>query len=150
MDKKIPGIPDSKTTLSHQRGVEAPASKRLKLLVTIVNRNKADFYMDVLQSLEINMQLTVIANGTAKTEMLQYLGLSNTEKSVIFSIVREDRAKEALETLEDRFSKIRGGQGIAWTIPLSSVIGVAIYQFLSNNRMGLSHEHHASKEEPQA
>lgn len=150
MDKKIPGISDSKTVLSHQRGVEAPASKRLKLLVTIVNRNKADFYMDVLQSLEINMQLTVMANGTAKTEMLQYLGLSNTERSVIFSIVREDRAKEALETLEDRFSKIRGGWGIAWTIPLSSVIGVAIYQFLSNNRRGISHEHHASKEEPQA
>ena len=34
--------------------------------------------------------------------------------------------------LEDRFEKIKNGKGIAYTIPLSSVIGVMVYQFLSN------------------
>lgn len=110
------------------------APQRLKLLVTIVNRNKAEFFMDLLQSQEINVQLALAGEGTASTDMLQLLGLADSEKSVIFSIVREDRAREALNLLGDKFQTVRGGKGIAYTIPLKSVVGVAIYRFLTNNR----------------
>jgi hypothetical protein len=60
------------------------------------------------------------------------LGLADSDKSVLFSIVREDKADEALKQLDEKFHKIRGGKGIAFTIPLSGVIGVAIYRFLGN------------------
>ena len=110
------------------------APQRLKLLVTIVNRSKAEFFMDLLQSQEINVQLALAGEGTASTDMLQLLGLADSEKSVIFSIVREDRAREALNLLGDKFQTVRGGKGIAYTIPLKSVVGVAIYRFLTNNR----------------
>ena len=36
--------------------------------------------------------------------------------------------------LEEKFETIRNGKGVAFTVPLSSVIGVSMYQFLSNNR----------------
>ena len=62
------------------------APQRLKLLVTIVNRNKAEFFMDLLQSQEINVQLALAGEGTASTDMLQLLGLADSEKSVIFSL----------------------------------------------------------------
>lgn len=112
----------------------AVAPKALKLLVTVVNKNKADFYIDLLHSFEVNLQLQMRAQGTAGSEMLHYLGLEESEKRVIFSIIREDRAEEALRVLEEKFSTVRGGKGIAYTVPLTGVIGVAIYQFLSNNR----------------
>ena len=112
----------------------AVAPKVLKLLVTVVNKNKADFYIDLLHSFEVNLQLQMRAQGTAGSEMLHYLGLEESEKRVIFSIIREDRAAEALRVLEEKFSTVRGGKGIAYTVPLTGVIGVAIYQFLSNNR----------------
>ena len=64
--------------------------------------------------------------------MLQMLGLSYSEKAVIFSVIREDMAPLALEALEEKFRTIRGGKGIAYTIPMTGTIGVAIYQFLSN------------------
>ena len=108
--------------------------KKLKLLVTVVNKNKADFYIDLLHSFEVNLQMQLRAQGTAGSEMLHYLGLEESEKRVIFSIIREDRAEEALRVLEEKFSTVRGGKGIAYTVPLTGVIGVAIYQFLSNNR----------------
>jgi len=54
---------------------------------------------------------------------------------VIFSIVREDMAPAALRGLEEKFATLKGGKGIAYTVPLSSAMGVAIYQFLSNNQM---------------
>ena len=111
------------------------APQKLKLLITVVNRTKAEFYLDLLQSFEINMQLTMAAHGTANTEMLSYLGLTDSEKALIISVIREDMEKAALDALEEKFSKIKNGKGIAYTVPLTSTIGVAIYQFLCNNQM---------------
>ncbi len=112
----------------------AQAPKKLKLLVTVVDKNKADFYIDLLHSYEVNLQMQLSARGTAGSEMLHYLGLEENEKRVLFSIIREDRASEILKILEEKFWTVRNGKGIAYTVPLSSVAGVAIYQFLSNNR----------------
>lgn len=108
------------------------AVKKLKLLVTIVNKNKAEFYVDYLQSFGANLQLLMHAQGTAGSEMLHYMGLEESEKTVLFSIVRDDYAARALAGLEEKFKTIRGGKGIAYTVPLTGVIGAAIYQFLSN------------------
>ena len=110
------------------------APKKLELLFTVVNRQKAEFYMDLLQSFDVNMQLAMIAHGTAKTEMLNYLGLVDTEKVVIISVIRNDAIKPALKALEEKFATIKNGKGIAFTVPMTSTIGTAIYQFLSNNR----------------
>ncbi|MBO4308613.1 MAG: hypothetical protein J5885_02165 [Clostridia bacterium] len=111
---------------------EPSAVKKLKLLITVVNKNKTEFYTDLLQSFEINMQLVMRAHGTAGSEMLHYMGLEESEKTVIFSLIREDRAAAALAALDEKFRTIRGGKGIAYTVPISGVIGAAIYQFLSN------------------
>ena len=113
---------------------ENVAPKKLKLLITVVNKNKAEFYMDYLQELEINMQMSMRARGTADSDLLHYLGLEDSEKRVLFSLVREDMAPAALRGLEEKFETVRDGKGIAYTVPLSSVAGAAIYQFLTNNR----------------
>ena len=111
------------------------APQKLKLLVTIVGRNKAELYMDLLQSQDVNFQMAMNAHGTASTETLRLLGLTDSDKTVIFSVLREDRAKETMALLDEKFRTVRGGKGIAYTIPLTSVIGATIYRFLSNNRM---------------
>ncbi len=113
---------------------ENVAPKKLKLLITVVNKNKAEFYMDYLQEFEINMQMSMRARGTADSDLLHYLGLEDSEKRVLFSLVREDMASAALRGLEEKFETVRDGKGIAYTVPLSSVAGAAIYQFLTNNR----------------
>ena len=108
--------------------------KKLKLLVTIVNRSRTLLFLDVIEQFEVNMQMVIYGKGTASNEMLNMLGLAETDKAVILSVIREDKVKDALETLQEKFTKVKQGKGIAYTIPLSSVIGVSIYQFLSNNK----------------
>ena len=108
--------------------------KKLKLLVTVVNRKKTEFYLDYLTGFDVNLQTAVAGQGTASSDTMYLLGLADSDKSVIFSILREDRAEEALQGLEEKVHTLRGGKGIAFTIPLTGVIGVAIYRFLSNNR----------------
>jgi hypothetical protein len=115
-------------------GMTAP--KKLLLLFTIVNRNKAEFYVDVLQKFEINMQIVLAANGTADTKIQSLLGLTDSEKSVIVSVIRRDKCRAALTELEEKFKTVKGGKGIAYTVPMTSTIGVAIYQFLSNTTTG--------------
>ena len=106
--------------------------KKVKLLVTVVPRKKAEFYIEFLHAYEVNFQTTLLAQGTAKSETLYMLGLEDSDKAVILSAIREDKATEALHALEDRFHTIKNGKGIAFTIPLSSVVGVTAYRFLSN------------------
>ena len=112
------------------------APKKIKLLFTIVNRQKTEFFVDVLQNFEINMQLVLSAQGTANDHVMSLLGLTDSNKSVIISVIRQDKIKEALATLEDKFNTVKGGKGIAYTVPIKSAIGVAIYRFLSNTSGG--------------
>ena len=114
--------------------VNESAIKKLKLLFTVVDRNKAEFYADVISQFDVNCQLVTGGLGTAQSELVELLGL-NIHKAVILSVVREDRVEEIMNCLEDKFATIRKGKGISFAVPLSSVIGVNMYQFLSDNRL---------------
>ena len=114
--------------------------KKLKLLITVVNRNKTEFFIDFISGFEVNLQTSLLAQGTAKSETLHLLGLVDSDKSVILSVIREDKAEEILHGLEDKFHSLRGGKGIAFTTPLTSVIGAATYRFLSDNRAVVKEE----------
>ncbi len=124
------------TAASSGTSTPMAAPEKMRLLFTVINRNKTEFYVDLLQGFEINMQLVLSAQGTANDQILNLLGLTESDKSVIVSVIRRDKVKEALETLDEKFKTVKGGKGIAYTVPMSSTIGVAIYQFLSNNPGG--------------
>ena len=128
---KQPNVESEKATTKTARGKKTSlAPDKLVLLVTVVNRAKSDYYLDLIQAFDCNFQLSSFATGTAQ----QALGLltPDAEKDVLFSVLTRDKARHALETLERKFKTIRGGNGLAFTIPLTSTIGVLIYRFLSN------------------
>ena len=110
--------------------------KKLQLLFTIVNKSKTEFFVDLIQSFEVNMQTVLSGHGTANDQIMTLLGLTDNDKSIIISVIRQDRAAEALAALDLKFRTVKGGKGIAYTVPVSSAIGVAIYQFLSNTSGG--------------
>ncbi len=113
--------------------VNESAIKKLKLLFTVVDRNKGEFYLDVLSQYEVNFQTVINGTGTAQSEILDMLGLNNS-KAVVVSVIREDLTDTIMQVLEEKFRTIRNGKGIAFAVPLSSVIGVNLYRFLSNNQ----------------
>ena len=115
--------------------VNDSAIKKLKLLFTVVDRPKGEFYLDVISQFGVNCQLATAGLGTATSEVVELLGLE-PHKVVILSVVREDMVDTVMNCLEDKFHTIRNGKGISFAVPLSSVIGVNLYQFLSDNRMG--------------
>ena len=114
--------------------VNESAIKKLKVLFTVVDRPKAEFYLDVISQFEVNCQMVTAGKGTATSELVDMLGL-NIQKAVIVSVVREDMVDPIMKCLEEKFTTIRNGKGIAFAVPMSGVIGVNMYQFLSNNRL---------------
>ena len=138
--EKIKSAAAGKPRGRRPRAARPVAPQKLKLLVTVINRNKVEFFQDLVQSFDVNLQVSTVASGTAGSELLHLMGLEESEKRVILSLVREDRAPAALKALEEKFSTIRNGKGIAFTVPLSGVIGVSIYSFLCNNRKAVREE----------
>ncbi len=118
-----------------RNSVNDSAIKKLKLLFTVVDRPKGEFYMDVISQFDVNFQMVVGGLGTVRSDLVEMLGLE-PHKAVIISVVREELVETVISCLEEKFATIKKGKGIAFAVPLSSVIGVNAYQFLSDNRMG--------------
>ena len=116
------------------------APERLVLLVTVVNKGKGAFFADLLRTFDVNLQMSFVGSGTARSDLIELLGLKDNRRSVIFSVVRAERIDAIQAALEDRFQSVNDGTGIAFTLPLSSVIGKLSYGFLSNERRLIEEE----------
>ena len=123
--KQRPAAPDA-------GGSVAP--NRLVLLVTVVQKGKGTFFADFLKNYDANLQICLVGTGTAQANLVEFLGLKDNKRSVIFSVVRDDRVDDIFAALQERFQTVNRGTGIAFTIPLTSVIGKLSFAFLSNER----------------
>ena len=111
LKKKIQNIKTVKVEENTPSSVDN-GFKKLKLLITVVNRNKTELFLYLLTAYEVNFQTSVLAKGTAHSEMLYMLGLEDSEKSVILSVIREEKAADAMQMLEEKFTTIKDGKGL--------------------------------------
>lgn len=110
----------------------SPEIKPLKLLITIVSKGTGKAVINTLSQMGLNFHIACRGNGTANGEILQYLNLSDTEKTVIFTTLCEDRVTFAMEELQKTFDFKKEGSGIAFTIPVKSIGGTAALKLLSS------------------
>lgn len=115
------------------------APVKLEMLMAIVHNDKAAYYQSIIQSHQANLQLTMPAKGTTHL-ILDYLGLTERPKTLIVSLVRADEADDLFAVLQEQFLKGKDYKGIAYTIPLTSVIGTLVYGFLSNDKRTVKSE----------
>ena len=109
------------------------APMKLELLLAVVHNDKANYYSSLIQSHQANLRLTIPAKGTSHL-ILDYLGLTESPKSLVVSVVRADQAAGLIQLLDQTFRKGKGYKGIAFTVPMTSVIGTLVYGFLSNDK----------------
>lgn len=112
---------------------------KLEMLVAVVHNEKAAYYASLIRSCQANIHLTVQAKGTTHL-ILDYLGLTERPKSLITSIVRADQADAVISLLDETFKKGKNYKGIAFTVPMTSVIGTLAYGFLSNDKRTVKEE----------
>lgn len=106
--------------------------KKLKILITIIPQGKSDLITDMLLEYEVNFSFTVNGKGTSTNDVLETLGLQDNNRDIVFSFIRENKVKDAILALEDKFRRFKYHQSVAFALPLFSIIGMQNYLFLSN------------------
>jgi hypothetical protein len=91
----------------------------LSLLIAICDRGKGGKTAETLRGRKTSFNLLTLGKGTANSKILNYLGLGQTEKTVLFSVMSYVDARDALTQLEWALDLKQPGHGIAFTVPLS-------------------------------
>lgn len=99
--------------------------ERLKLLVTIVDRDKGRAAASLYRTENLHLDYLCMGLGTANSVILDYFGLSETEKDVVLTLAPVSRIPDIIRKCSEKFNLSRPGRGILFTIPLSGVSGHA-------------------------
>ena len=95
----------------------------VKLLVTIMDRGKGERVVDFYRSRGLPYHFITLGFGTANSQILDYFGLSETEKDIVLTLVQGDHSRRLLEDTTNDFRMTGPGRGILFTLPLSGVSG---------------------------
>ena len=106
--------------------------KKLLLFITIVGEGQSTAIRKLFERYGCSAQFVERGDGTATKEIYNILGVENTGKDVVFSFLAEDKASDIKKELDAFFVASKRNQGISFSIRLSSIIGVRVYQFLAN------------------
>ena len=96
-----------------------PKTVKMKVLITIIDcegeRELTDMYLEQ----HIPFHLVTHSRGTASSEVLDYLGLGETRKIVVASIIAETQIENIIRLLYESMDFEQPGKGVAFTVPLS-------------------------------
>lgn len=106
--------------------------KRLKLLVLILKRGEGEHAIRMLSQEHNYFNLLSLGEGTATTAIMDYLGLTDKRRDVVFSVLREERLSETMEEVRTTFHLDKPGHGIAFTIPINSVGGLRTLRIIAS------------------
>ena len=103
---------------------------KLYLTTTIVDRKNGSKYAKLYKDNGLAVTFMTLGAGTASSDVLDYLGLESTEKTVIFTVQEEEGWLALKKELRQKLQIDAPGGGIAFTVPLSSIGGKKALQFL--------------------
>lgn len=101
------------------------------MLGIITNRGMREKFLQFFKEYHIEVTFTTLGRGTANSSLLDYLGMEATEKAVYFAVVTFDTWKNLKRGLYTRMRIDVPGRGIAFLVPLSSIGGKKILQYLT-------------------
>lgn len=102
-------------------GRQAGRPNRAKFLISIVNRGDDERLCELLNDFSVALTFSCMGKGTARSSVLNYLGIGTSEKAVMFSLVPESDEEAILNEISNKMSLYLVGRGISFTIPLSAV-----------------------------
>ena len=93
----------------------------IKLLVIVTGNNKRNKLINLLNNNGVYYCNFVRGKGTANKEVLDFLGIGETEKDLVFALVDESRVLSLFKELESDTEFVGGRKGIAFTMSLDSI-----------------------------
>lgn len=88
------------------------------IIITIINRGKEDKLAVDLTEHGAMFNVFLRGHGTAEKKILSYLGLGETEKSILVSGVPLSRTEEFMTQIASKLHLKKAGKGITFAIPV--------------------------------
>ncbi len=104
---------------------------KLYVYIVIANQGQADTICSLLQYLGSSAQYIQHARGTAPDRVKDILNIVDNTKEVIFSFINEKFLDQVQLELNAYFAANKKNSGLGFAIPLTSIMGVKAYKFLS-------------------
>ena len=100
------------------------------IMTTIIDRKNSKKYIDLYKKDKLEVMYITLGEGTARGDILDYLGLEASEKMVIFNFVQQHDWMLTKKNLQRKLQIDAPGEGISFLVPLSSIGGKRTLQFL--------------------
>ena len=100
------------------------------LFVAVASRGQGEKIAAYCAGCGGKIRLVSLGRGTASQDILNYLGLGDSKKDVVFCTASRPAAQKMLEGMRQRFSMENPGEGVAFTVPISSVVGRVSFELL--------------------
>ena len=103
------------------------------LTCIVVNEGQEDDVVKFLYEHEIYGSFLTRGRGTSAS-VFDQVARGQLRKTVIFALMRDDVWKLIRNPLDERFKISKMSKGIAYCIPLTSIMSVSLYKMFSNIR----------------
>lgn len=122
------------------------ARSAVELLVSVVDVPQSEKVLRLYRDTHVLVDFVCMAHGTAKTEMLDLLGIGETAKAIVLCLTDQERARLLLDRLGHGLQMRYPGKGIAFTVPING-IGVRWHRLLTQMEVESEGEASMSKSE---
>ena len=106
----------------------------LKYMITITKREYEEDYLDFFHRHGVDNVLSQLCNGTATQSTLSLMGLEQTEKVMLSSMIREENLGEIIKGLLVKMDISSAGNGISITVPVNSIGGTSSLKYLAGEQ----------------
>ena len=95
--------------------------EHFKLIITIVDRGKGTKAVDLYRSHHLHFDFACLGAGTASSKILNYFGLDETAKELVWTLAPASRIPPLLPEVHRVLDLSTPGRGILFTMPLSGI-----------------------------
>ncbi|MDR2647046.1 MAG: P-II family nitrogen regulator [Oscillospiraceae bacterium] len=120
----------------------------LKLVIVITERNKTKYFSRLFQNLGLHLTLAMLGRGTADQELLEALGVEESEREILFSLASNDKTRAVLREIKQTLGIQCPGTSIVLTVPLQTIGGGAAVKYWIENEAIERTESPMQSEEP--
>ncbi len=93
----------------------------IKVLMIITNSMKSNKLISILNEHGVYYCNCIRGKGTANKEVLDFLGIGEIDKDILFCLLDESRVNEVMNFLKEDREFVGGRKGIAFTMSLDSI-----------------------------
>ena len=110
-------------------------NKQMRAVFSIVDYSKGEMIADVYKKEKIPVFFSTHGNGSADSAMLELLGFGENKKSIMLSVLNQQRSEKIFTAVEEKMHISKPGKGIMFSVPLTSATAFLVGLMDKDNNM---------------